>query len=571
MEPIKDDFLGVHYRVSVAFRQRPVNGRSPNSALVAGLARESEEAPLETEEQWRAQYVQDWCQGNEEHPLMGRKPAVVPWRAWYLKSMKLELSEGDTLNKRWRQWLREMGWEQMSHLQRLAFDGSLHLIEPMVKKALAEPGGTNPLLKEPNVLVYVVLSRSVDTMSFLLRNGFGTPEELRRGETWTGFTALHVALFTQQREMVALLWNSYKVNVNARDLYFGSALDYCRLLGIVTNCEMYIKGGSHIGHAYGYQTMEHFIQLTMRQNREWNDPDKHLFETRNVKEAEKVHVLYYNKKANEMERMPLAEWSDLVRCIYQPFISAKDSWIDELMFNGVYVEDPTRESRRLYAAHLRNLPKFETPANLVMSYVNARIGFACYAARNLKRGDVVTNFAGMMHSDRYKWKDVEKTTPFRLNFMKQIHDLGEKGEGIIKKPVLPRYSRNPNFNLAVPGTSYFVNAFECGNMARVINHSATHANVALEMVWNAGVPQVLVLALREIDKGEQILLNYEQMWQYFEQRKENRRLGEKKSIQNFDEDEMFMLRGEKDFFNASQTVEMGEGEGFPHRIDTSKW
>jgi hypothetical protein len=198
--------------------------------------------------------------------------------------------------------------------------------------------------------------------------------------------------------------------------------------------------------------------------------------------------------------------------------------------------------------------------------VNARVGFACYAARDLRHDEVVINYAGMMHADRYKWKEAEKTTAFRLNFMKQIHDLGEKGEGIIKKPVLPRYPRNPSFNVAVPGTTYFVNCTECGNMARVINHSSAHANVRLVQIWNAGVPQVLVVARRDIAKGEQILLDYEQLWQYFEQRKENRRIGEKKSIQNFDEQEMFMLRDEKEFFSAAQAVEMGDGDGFPSKI-----
>jgi hypothetical protein len=98
---MQDEFLGVHYRVSVAFAQRPVNGRPPNADLVASLARASEEKELVTELDWYHQFVRDWCQGNETHKLVARKPAVTKWRAWYLKCTSL-LDTGDTLNKRWR-------------------------------------------------------------------------------------------------------------------------------------------------------------------------------------------------------------------------------------------------------------------------------------------------------------------------------------------------------------------------------------------------------------------------------------------------------------------------------------
>lgn len=448
----------------------------------------------------------------------------------------------------------------MSALQRLAFDGSLHEIEPLVKAATAE-GRSNPFLGVPNVLVYAVLSRSFETVSFLLQNGFGTPEELRRGETWTGFTALHVALFIGHRDIVSLLWNNYNANVNARDLFFGSALDYCHALGLVTNAEVYFAGMQNRGFGFGYKTFDTLVQLTMRGAYEWNHPQKEIFELRNVKNSDVAFVNYWNMKSKEMERMPLAEWSDLVRCVYQPFVSAKDAWLDELMFNGVYVADPTPELRLRFAPHLTNRQVYKTPETVVMSYLNARVGFGCFAAKDLKQGDFVVNYTGELHTDRYKWKDVEKTTAFRLNFMKQIHDLGEKGKGVdlllhvvsflnspfspvqglIKKQSLPQYLRDPNFNIAIPGTSYFLNSSECGSMGRVINHSSSHWNCEIVIVWNAGVPQALVVTTKDVAKGEQLFLNYGEMWKYFQQKREEKEKG-KKSILNFDESEMFQVR-----------------------------
>lgn len=561
--------MGVHYRVQVAFNMRPANTPPPNAAEVAKLARDAEEPELVTEEQWRMQYLQDWCQNNEEHRLMERKPAVVPWRAWYLRCLHLEIPPGDTLQKRWREWMREMAWEQLSPLQKLAFDGSLHEIEPIVNKA-REEGRENPFLREPNILFYVVLSRSMDALAYMLRVGFGTPEQLRKGETWTGFTALHLALFTQNRDMMGLLWNTYKANVNVKDLFFGSVLDYARILGLQTNAEVYFKGKREEGGGfdYGYQTLEYICQVTMRHPYSWDSPekDKVLFEQRNVSDGSRVYIPYWNKKSKEMERMPLSEWSDLVRAVYQPFVSARDSWLDELMFNGCYVADPTPELRKRYAAHLRNLPHYETPQNVFMSYVNTKIGFACYASRALAKGDWVLNYTGWMHNDRYKWKEVERTTQFRLNFMKQIHDLGEKGRGIIKKQNLPRYTRDPSFNLPIPGTSYFLNSTECGNMGRIINHSA-YPNCTLVIVWNAGVPQALVIAQEDIAEGDQILIDYEAtFWRYFEEKKAAKRRGEKPariSLWNYNEEETFMTAEGRNFFTADQAVEMTEYEGFP--------
>lgn len=98
----KDEFLGVHYRVSVAFAQRPVCGRPPNYAITSSMALKSEEPELVTETQWYEQFLRDWCQGNKEHRLVLRKPAVTRWRSWFLKCLAIDSAAGDTLNKRWR-------------------------------------------------------------------------------------------------------------------------------------------------------------------------------------------------------------------------------------------------------------------------------------------------------------------------------------------------------------------------------------------------------------------------------------------------------------------------------------
>lgn len=506
---------------------------------------------------------------------MNRKPAVMTWRGWYLKCMSLNAENGDVLLKRWREWFKEMAWEQLSPLQRMAFDGSLHLIEPLVAKA-KEEGRSNPFLGERNILVYAVMSRNIDTVSFFLRNGFGDPAELRKGESWTGFTAMHVALFTQYREMCSLLWNTWKANVNVKDYFFGSVLDYARLLGLVVNAEVYFRGHrKHYGYNYGYNNLEHMVQCALRAPHSFDSPEeiRETFEQQHVQLGDKVYIPYWNKKTREMEHMPLLEWADLTHTCYQDFVSAQDSWLDELMFNGCYVRDPTPELRIKYAAPLRNLPRFETPENVFMSYINTRIGFACYALRDLAKDEFVMKYGGYLHTDRYKWKERERTTPFRLNFMRQIHDLGERGKDLIRKPVLPRYTRDPCYNVPIPGTVFWLNSTEAGNMGRIINHSSLRPNVKLVIIWNAGVPQALVIATKDIRKGDQILLDYQStFWHDYEERRSNKMRAaadepRKLSLWNYNEEETLMTRETRTFFSESQAVEMANFEGFPARIE----
>ena len=544
---MQGDFPGVHYRAKVAFRLRGALSRPPGEAKTAALAALEADFPLTTESEWYERYLTDWCQNNADNPLVKRKPAVMRWRAWYLRCIHFDLPTGNLLLARWRQFLKESAWDEWSNEQRLVFEGSIHLLRNVSLELL---------LQQANLLVYAVLSRSLETVKYLLENGFGTIKELHRGESWTGFTALHIAVFIQNRDLVDLLWNTFEANVNCKDLYFGSVLDYCKMLGLVTNSNVYFKSSAvpNRGFDYGYQTLEHICQTSLRHPYSWDSPQKELFEYRNTKSVDRVFIWYWNRISKEMEQMSLVEWSDLVGCIYQPFVSASDMWLDELMFNGVHVE-------HLGSERIRNLANsavsnhFRTPKKVCMSYINAKVGFGCYALQSIDEEELIVPMGGRLHSDRYKWKDVEKTTVFRLNFMKQIHDLGEKGRDIIKKPELPRYTRKPDFNFPIPGTVFYINATECGNMARILNHSSQASNARIEIAWAKGAPQALVLATRTIAKGEQILLNYNEcFWDQYELQKTLTE--EDTTISNFNEQKMVSAREEKEFFSQENEIDL---------------
>lgn len=82
-------------------------------------------------------------------------------------------------------------------------------------------------------------------------------------------------------------------------------------------------------------------------------------------------------------------------------------------------------------------------------------------------------------------------------------------------------------------------------MGRLINHSA-HPNCKVELVWNAGVPIAMVIAIEEIDEGDQILIDYQStFWWFFDEKKAARASGQKPeriSLWNYDQEDALVTR-----------------------------
>ncbi len=82
-------------------------------------------------------------------------------------------------------------------------------------------------------------------------------------------------------------------------------------------------------------------------------------------------------------------------------------------------------------------------------------------------------------------------------------------------------------------------------MGRLINHSA-HPNCKIEIIWNAGVPLALVIAVEDIGAGEQILIDYQQtFWHHFNEKKAAKARGQKPdriSLWNYNDEDAMVTR-----------------------------
>jgi hypothetical protein len=361
-----------------------------------------EEKRKEKEEQRRREATRRQTETIKEMQKR-KKPLLSSWRSWTFESLDWQsgFDEGELLGNRWREWVTECGSKTLTETQRWCFEGQLHLLQTLSKEQMMRAA------QEQHLLVFAVLSRSIETVKFVIQstaeNDAQTRAMLRNGEAWTGFTALHVAVFLRLERIASVLWNACKAQVCAKDLFMGSVLDYCDLLG--------------------------------------------LFK----KEEEPVmHVLFWNDAEHKSEVLSSRDvWREKFGCEYQSKMTADCTWLDELMFGGVYVKDIKRALKDQCAAAQQ---KQRGKKRVILGRVNDDVGYGLFAFDDFGYDEVIVPYVGRLHTDRFRWTNPEKTTPMRLDFMRQIHELGPKGEGLIKPRTLPqKYARDPSFNFAILG------------------------------------------------------------------------------------------------------------------------
>ena len=93
-------------------------------------------------------------------------------------------------------------------------------------------------------------------------------------------------------------------------------------------------------------------------------------------------------------------------------------------------------------------------------------------------------------------------------------------------------------------------------MGRCINHSEQKFNAKLVMIWNAGVPVVLVVAVRDISKGEQVLIDYQENFWKYNTNKEQKT--DKFSILNYTDEDYWSAAEKREFFKRAEAVQMSE-------------
>ncbi len=124
--------------------------------------------------------------------------------------------------------------------------------------------------------------------------------------------------------------------------------------------------------------------------------------------------------------------------------------------------------------------KYEAPWYL--KYISKKVGYGIYAAADIEKGQLIGEYAGIIY-DEQTYKRVPRNANYCWN--------------------LPPPSRIKNAKY------YYVDSIHYCNFTRFINHSY-RPNVVPVHIFTSEGPRMLYVAARDIEKDEQILVNYGQ-------------------------------------------------------------
>lgn len=125
-------------------------------------------------------------------------------------------------------------------------------------------------------------------------------------------------------------------------------------------------------------------------------------------------------------------------------------------------------------------------ADMYVKWVNKKVEYGAFAQQDIKKGDMVTEYTGIVQED----------VPFDEDNL-YLWDYPT-----IFYHTLPNRKRRKKIN-------FCINAEKAGNFARFINHSLRkYQNVAIQIVAYGNFWHVLYIAKRDISKGEQLLTYY---------------------------------------------------------------
>jgi hypothetical protein len=176
-------------------------------------------------------------------------------------------------------------------------------------------------------------------------------ELLPKPDLITGFTAFHMAIFTQDKSMMELLIRLFKSDdfVEIKDNYSASPFDYARMLGM---------------------TNHNLFNNVINELNIWN-PD-----------------------TNTIEKCPVSKFEQLFKVKFSPSVICTEDYIEELMFSSLSIS-PDLEFREKYSNFMYNTSGDE---NLILSKISDEVGWGVFAAKDFKEGDFIVRYGGCLTS-----------------------------------------------------------------------------------------------------------------------------------------------------------------------------
>ena len=210
---------------------------------------------------WHVFVLEHWCLPEDEQTtsesalsrwLSRHSPVASAVRQQQRRiASRIHAHDADDFAVRARETLRSALGDAMSIVQELVLDGDVDTAQYQIERNKSRYESNYSLVDEKSILVLAVLSRSSRMLQMLLDEG----ADVRQRDVLSAQQALHFAVFlgypypslstyefhrsfelvktiVSSRDMIRLLV-ARGADVLARDNYFGSALDYARMLDYV--------------------------------------------------------------------------------------------------------------------------------------------------------------------------------------------------------------------------------------------------------------------------------------------------------------------------------------------------
>jgi hypothetical protein len=196
-----------------------------------------------------------------------------------------------------------------------------------------------------------------------------------------------------------------------------------------------------------------------------------LFAPLPIARADRRIALLPRDAATAIEMIAVDEFERRFQIEFLETTRADLSYVLELSFSGFALGERDVAFRAQYAAALREeeTPRTNNDADLVVAFVNDAVGWGLFAGRTYRADEFVCRYGGIARSD---------------------HAMTDRSYAVAS---------------SVDGCA--IDASRCRSLGGFINHCDT-PNVTFQCVFERGVEQVLVIASRNIARGDQLLHNY---------------------------------------------------------------
>eukprot|EP01120_Amphizonella_sp_Union-15-10_P017612 TRINITY_DN9823_c0_g1_i1.p1 TRINITY_DN9823_c0_g1~~TRINITY_DN9823_c0_g1_i1.p1 ORF type:complete len:417 (+),score=75.77 TRINITY_DN9823_c0_g1_i1:72-1322(+) len=174
---------------------------------------------------------------------------------------------------------------------------------------------------------------------------------------------------------------------------------------------------------------------------------------------------YYESTLNQIQKWTINQFEQNLKVHWCPGYLCDHDYIEELMFCGVSIEKDVSFREK----YLKQIEGSSGDQNLILSKIDDVVGYGVFAKKDFKKEEIIVRYGGFISSSKKKTD--------------RAYSIASGIEGILLDSSTHR------------------------NLGGMINH-CTDPNAQLECIFHRGAEHAVVIALKDIPKGQQILIDY---------------------------------------------------------------